>query len=384
MERWRLINLGKVEPLMAQTFYEAVASAVDKGLSPNTIILCQPSRHYACLGFHQEAEKELDIEYCHSNNIPIIRRSQGGGATYLDSNQIFYQVIGSKRSGVIPGSVEKLFEKLLRITVYVYRKLGLPAEFKALNDVVVRGKKISGNGAGELGSVQILVGNIILGLDYDSMARVLKVPSEKFRDKMFKSMKKWVTSLKRELGYTPSVKEIKKLLVEGYESILGIKLIPSEPSDAEKRIWIEEVKPRNLSREWLYRQKKESVDGRAVKVADGVKVVEVDYKAKKMIRIRAELIGDKILDVMLSGDFFMIPRDNLSKLELSLKDVTLRRNEVLEKIREFYKKTNVQTPGITPEDFAEAIMKLRKLAETYASAIYPYSEVKGDELAKAD
>lgn len=200
METWRLIDMGDAEPLMAQTFYESVAHAVDNGSSPNTIILAQPSRPYVCIGFHQELVKEVDVNYCHRNNLMVIRRSQGGGATYLDSNQLFYQVIAKKDSEVIPLNVGGLFERYLAVTVYVYRRLGLQAEFKALNDVVINGRKISGNGAGSFGKdTVILVGNIIFDLDYDAMSRVLKVPSEKFRDKMAKSMMEWVTSTRREL-----------------------------------------------------------------------------------------------------------------------------------------------------------------------------------------
>lgn len=386
METWRLIDLGMVEPLMAQAFYEAVAHAIDRGLSPNTIILCQPSSPYICLGFHQILEKEVDVEYCRSKNLPIIRRSQGGGATYLDANQVFYQVIAGKDSSVIPFSVENIFEKLLRTTVYVYRKLGLPAEFKALNDVIVCGRKISGNGAGEFGSTVILVGNIILDLDYDSMASVLKVPSEKFRDKMVKSMREWVTSLKKELGYIPSVEQIKKLLVEGYENTLGIKLTPSQPSDAEKSIWEEEVKPKHLSLEWIHmvkRRHRELSRERLVKVANGVRIVEVDHKAKKLIRVRAELIGDKILEVVLSGDFFMVPEDSLPKLESSLRGATLNREDILKRIREFYEKNELQAPSISPEDFTEAIMRLKELVETYPRATYPYAGKKQEHAIEA-
>ena len=204
MEDWRLIDLGMAEPYMAQTFYEGIAQTVDEGKSPNTILFVQPSTPYVCLGFHQELEKEINIDYCKDHNLPIIRRSQGGGATYLDSNQLFYQIVARKDSKAIPESVEQLFERFLAVTVYVYRELGLPAEFKALNDVTVNSRKISGNGAGEYGDrTTILVGNIILNLDYDSIAYVLRVPDEKFRDKMAKSMRDWVTSLKRELGHTP-------------------------------------------------------------------------------------------------------------------------------------------------------------------------------------
>jgi len=360
--------LDVAEPLTAQTFYEAVAKAVDQGLSPNTIILVQPSSPYVCLGFHQKLEREINVEFCRSKNLSIIRRSQGGGAVYLDSNQVFYQIVATGESEAIPLSVENLFERFLSVTVYVYCKLGLPAEFKPLNDVVVNNRKISGNGAGKFGeNTTILVGNVILDLDYDMMANVLKVPDEKFRDKMSKSMREWVTSLKRELGYMPSAEEIKTLLVEGYNKLLGIKLVKSEATETEKKIWNEEIKPVRLSKEWLYMPEfrhEGLIEGRAVKIAHGVKVAEVEHKAKKLIRIRAELAGTRILDVIISGDFFMVPESALTNLESNLKGAILDQNDVLNRIRQFYGENRVQTPGITPEDFAEAIMKLRNFAET--------------------
>ncbi|MEM2904558.1 MAG: hypothetical protein QW057_03355 [Candidatus Bathyarchaeia archaeon] len=365
MEKWRLIDLGRAEPLMAQTFYEAVASEVERGRSPSTVLLVQPSKPYVCLGFHQQLEKEVDVDYCLKENLPIIRRSQGGGATYLDGDQVFYQVVARRESEVIPASVEGLFEKLLAVTVYVYRSLGLSAEYKALNDVVVRGRKVSGNGAGLFGDrTVILVGNIILDLDYASMARVLKVPSEKFRDKMVKSMEEWVTSLRKELGEAPPAEDVKRLLAEGYTQTLGVELEASEPTEAERTIWENEVKPRHLSREWLYmpEQGHEALaTGRAVKVAGGVRLVEVEHKARKLIRVRAELVGETINDILLSGDFFMLPERALKRLESRLKHVRLNREEVLTAICEFYEESGVATPGILPEDFAEAVMKIRDL-----------------------
>lgn len=367
-ESWRLVDLGIAEPLIAQTFYEAVAKAVDEGESPNTIVLVQPSSPYVCIGYHQEIEREVDIEYCRSRNLPIIRRSQGGGAVYLDSNQIFYQIVARDDSKTIPLRVDKLFEKLLGVTVQVYNKLGLPAEFKPLNDVIVDGKKISGNGAGKFGDkTMILVGNIILDLDYESMANVLKVPSEKFKDKISKSMRQWVTSLKRELEFVPPIEEIKGLLAESYEQVLGIELVRSKITETEEKIWEEEVRPKHLSKDWLYPKElghKEFAEERTVKIAGAVRIVEVDHKARKLIRVRAELAETQILDIVISGDFFMIPENAIRDLELGLRGTILERDELLGRIQRFYEKSGVQTPGLTREDFAEALMKLRNLSET--------------------
>jgi len=365
MEVWRLIDLGMAEPVLAQTFYEAVAFSVDKGLSPNTIVLVQPSSPYVCVGFHQELEREVNMKYCQRRKLPIVRRSQGGGAVYLDSNQIFYQIVARRESKIIPLGVEELFEKFLEVTIQVYRRLGLPAEFKAVNDVVVKGRKISGNGAGSFGdNTVILVGNIILDLDFESMANVLKVSDEKFRDKMFGSMVEWLTSLRKELGFIPPINEIKDLLAEGYEQILGIELVRSEPTEYERITWEEEVAPRHSSQDWLQMggsTHKRKVEGRAVKIVDGVKVVEIEYKAKKLIRIRAELGEDRILGIVISGDFFVVPKEAIKELESSLSGATLDRGEILNRVRRFYENTGAETPGITEEDFAEAIMKLRSL-----------------------
>ena len=146
---------------------------------------------------------------------------------------------------------------------------------------------------------------------------------------------------------------------------MDIKLTPSSPNGLEKMFWEQEVKPRHLSSEWLHMSElkhEELVKGRTVKVADNVRVAEVDYKATKLIRVTAELAGEKILDIMVSGDFCMIPKDALPKLESCLKGLTLNREVLIERLREFYEKNNVQTPGVVPEDFVEAIMKLNELA----------------------
>ena len=216
MEEWRLIDLGYQEPLMAQCFYEAVAICVDRGTSPNTLIITIPSRPYVCIGYHQRLEDEIDLDYCRSQGLPVIRRGQGGGACYLDSNQVFYQLVAHEDSPAVPKDVEELFKRCLAATVHVYRSLGVPAEYKPINDVVVGGRKISGNGAGRLGKAIILVGNIILDWDFEQIVRVLKVPDEKFRDKMAKSMREWLTSLRQELGHVPPVEHIKELIAEGF------------------------------------------------------------------------------------------------------------------------------------------------------------------------
>lgn len=360
MERWRLIDLGKADPYTAQTFYEAIAEAVHRGSSPNSLILVQPASPYGCIGYHQDLEKEIDLDYLKKVGIPIIRRSQGGGATYLDSNQVFYQVV-FRDTKALPKKVDTLFERLLTVTAAGYRRLGVQAEFKPLNDVVVEGRKISGNGAGLHETATILVGNYIMDLNYQQMARVLKVPDEKFRDKMAKSMEQWVSSLRRELGESPPPNMIKDIYADEFQKHLGVTLVPSEPTDEEHRIFKEQTLPKHTSREWIHMDSPPGKPGRAVKIAHDVKVAEADHKAGKLIRLRAELKGTEILDLRITGDLFVVPKEAVAQLETILVGAHLVEDELMETITRFYNEKRPESPGVRPRDYVDALMKLRAL-----------------------
>lgn len=350
-EIWRLLDLGFAEPYTAQAFYEAVAKTVAYKDSPNTIILLNPSAPSVCIGFHQELEREIDVEFCRKAGLPIIRRGQGGGATYLDSSQVFYQVVASEGSETIPAGVEAIFKKILQVPVNVYRTLGLPAEYKSLNDVVVEGnRKISGNGAGRLDGAIVLVGNIILDLDYDMIGNVLKVPSEKFRDKLAKSMREWVTSLNRELGRAPTPDEAKSLLVQEFEKVLNIRLVKGEASEEEKRVFRDEGLPRHRELEGL----------RKVKISGDARLAEADHKVGKMIRVTLEIVKNTLKDVLISGDFFMVPEDKLPLLEENLRGAAADYPEIYRRVRKFYEDNKVETPGVTVDDLSTTIMKALK------------------------
>lgn len=84
---------------------------------------------------------------------------------------------------------------------------------------------------------------------------------------------------------------------------------------------------------------------------------EGSYKAfKGLIRTKVHVSADKISKMQISGDFFMYPEDMLWKLESFLLGTKATHGEVLSRIRAFYERTGVVTPGVAPEDFAEAIM----------------------------
>ena len=207
MNKIRLLDLENVSPVRSQTVYHAAAYAMTEE-TPNTIILVSPNRPYVCIGYHQDLEKEVDGEYCEANGLPVLRREVGGGAVYLDNGQVFTQWVF--HPGDLPRSLEERFAMYVRPLVETYQTLGINAYYRPINDVHVAGKKIGGTGAAQMGISEVVVGSLMFSFDKATMARVLKVPSEKMRDKIFESLEEYMTTMSEQLGQMPDRQKVKE------------------------------------------------------------------------------------------------------------------------------------------------------------------------------
>jgi lipoate-protein ligase A len=96
-------------------------------------------------------EQEVDLEFCESNNIPVFRREVGGGAVFLDGNQLFFQLIIQRDNPIAPKRIDAFYKKFLQPVIEVHRRIGLEVKYKPVNDLVIETRKISGTGAAEIG-----------------------------------------------------------------------------------------------------------------------------------------------------------------------------------------------------------------------------------------
>jgi lipoate-protein ligase A len=346
----RLYNLGKVPWDESQLIYHVLADLGWEALS-----LVSPASPYVCIGYHQDVDQEVDVAYCKETGIPIFRRDLGGGAVYLDGDQLFFQVILRQDHPGVPKNREAFYQKFLEPIVDVYRRIGIPASYKPVNDVVVGAKKISGTGVGEIGDCIVFVGNLILDFNYATMSRVLRVPDEKFRDKVFKTLHENLTTIRRELGADAARRwdeeGLNALMAEAFARILG----PMEPCgvDGVLREGIQRLRKTMTSEQWLFQGRRRSA-GRDVKIRAGVHVVHRIHKARGgLIRADFELMDGKFGIVSISGDFFSYPQDAIGRLERELEGRPV--SECRRWVEDFYAREGLETPGIGLEDWLQVL-----------------------------
>ncbi|MCG6958103.1 MAG: lipoate--protein ligase family protein [Gemmatimonadetes bacterium] len=355
----RLVDCGSVPALRSQTVFHAVAYAMTPE-TPDTILLVAPGEPYVSVGFHQDVDKEVDLDRCRELGIPVIRREVGGGAVYLDGNQLFCQWIFQQ--GRLPAMLEDRFALYVTPLVETYRSLGVQAEYRPVNDVHVNGRKIGGTGAALIGSADVLVGSLMFDFDVDTMAQVLQVPSEKFRDKVHQGLREYMTTLRRELGTPPGRDEVVRAYVDACSAALGRAVEPG-PLTAAETAMAEELDGRFASDEWLF-----SAGGlrkHGVKIHEDVHIREAVHKAPGgLIRATAQLRHGRIADVAFTGDFTLQPGSLVASLERELRGTPLEAAPVGACIDRFYDRYRPQSPGLEPGDWSEALIKLAASPET--------------------
>jgi lipoate-protein ligase A len=250
--------------------------------------------------------------------------------------------------------VEARFELYVRPLVETYRLLGIPAYLRPINDVHVGGRKIGGTGAAQMGIAEIVVGSFMFTFDKATMARVLKVSSEKMRDKIFESLEQYMTAMQELLSALPDREIVKRLYIERCVAALGRELVVGELTAAERAL-MAQIDAHFLTGEWLYAVG--SLSPKGVKIHEDVKVVEGAFKAPGgLIRATARLREDRIDALAFSGDFTVFPATAVVALQQAARGAPLTRGALLERFAAVYHDWTIQSPGVTPDHLADAVL----------------------------
>lgn len=163
------------------------------------------------VGRNQNTLEEINQKYVEEHNITVTRRLSGGGAVYQDLGNLCF-------SFVVDSDSEEFgdFKSFVQPVVDALHAMGATtAEVSGRNDILVDGKKFSGNAMYSHSGKTFSHGTLMLDVDQDVIAHALNVPEDKMKSKGIKSVRSRVTNLKPYLA-----PEYQNLTVPGFRDTL--------------------------------------------------------------------------------------------------------------------------------------------------------------------
>jgi len=244
--KWRVIPLHTTDAFTAMAIDEAVSESVLKGGQP-TIRFWRWNPSAVSIGYFQNVEEEVDLEACKKFGVDVVRRRTGGGAVYHDyEGEITYSVIGKEE--LFPKGISESYYLICGWVIDSLSMLGIQAEFKPINDIVVNGKKISGNAQTRRNGVLLQHGTILYDLDVRKMFSLLKVGKEKISDKMIQAVEERVTRIKDHGNF--DMKAVYDALVQGFTAAKDWEF--GKLTEEEIKRAAQLVKERYITDQWTF------------------------------------------------------------------------------------------------------------------------------------
>ena len=230
-------------------------------------------------GRNQLIENEVNIGYCKRNGVRMFRRKSGGGCVYADKSNMMLSFITSS------DYVCLTYNRYIMMVVEALRKIGIDARANGRNDIMIEGRKVSGNAFYHIPGRSIVHGTMLYDTDMRNMTACITPDDEKLLSKGVKSVRQHIALLK---DYTTlSLDEIRESIIE---SICDSTLTLRE-EDIER---ICDIEKEYLSEEFIYGNNPRYTLTRKRRI-EGVGTIEA----------RMEVKNGTIRDIDLKGDFFL-------------------------------------------------------------------------------
>ncbi len=184
-------------------------------------------------GRHQVMENEVNIPYCEANGIEMYRRKSGGGCVYADEGNLMISYISPSTHS------EQVFAHYMDFMSDSLRKMGYPAVTTEHNDILVEGKKVSGNACFALPTGTIVHGTMLWQVNFNRLQQAITPSAEKLAKHGVESVQQRVVNLctvhqDKHLRITPPISDMEELMTN-LTDLLATK-IENLPRDAHEAI----------------------------------------------------------------------------------------------------------------------------------------------------
>jgi lipoate-protein ligase A len=337
----------------------AIERALEEGRSPSTVVLNVFPADSITIGFLDDPEKCLDLEFCGKANVVVRRRRNTGGA-----------ILGAKGSAILvmgldtrlPWVPMKTMSDGFRIPLTAMAEalgelFGIDAAYRPLNDVEAAGRKLVASSVRLENHILTLRAVLnVSPVNRDVLGKAMVTPPEKMADKRIQDAGERVSCLEREVGRAVAAREIAAVVDMTLQKVFGagVRLAAGDLNSLERE-YASLFQAQFASEQWF---RANSEGTRFGKIPAGAVVAEGLHKAPAgLIRATLLLLDGRIDNAIITGDFHPKPMNVVGELEASLRGLAPAMGPIEEKIRDLLRDPRVEIPGAAPEDFLAAFQK---------------------------
>jgi lipoate-protein ligase A len=226
--KWRLIEQEAYSAAMNMAIDHAIYESVANERELPTIRFYKWMPSSISIGAHQNP-KEINLQGCKKHNIGLVRRVTGGRAVFHDKADFTYSVIAPIR--IFSYSIENAYRQICSWIINALDEFDINATLESKNDIMIKGKKISGNAAKLMDKgIYLQHGTLIYDTDLKIMPMTLNISQELVKEKV------------------TSILEHKKLTQEGVYEMLKNKFTKNKEFRTEKLSKFELMRAQDLAK----------------------------------------------------------------------------------------------------------------------------------------
>lgn len=154
------------------------------------------------VGHHQNALAEINIDYVSQNGIKVVRRLTGGGAVFHDLGNVNFTFIDNR---IDNEDTSSMFARFTKPIIEALEGLGVKAYLEGRNDLLIDGRKFSGNAVAVYKNRVLQHGTLLFASSMADLSQALASRPEKFTGKSVQSNRSRVTNISEHLAQPMSV-----------------------------------------------------------------------------------------------------------------------------------------------------------------------------------
>jgi len=159
------------------------------------------------VGRHQNTLAEINVDYVKQNHIKVVRRLSGGGAVFHDLGNLNFTFIENAKNNRLID-----FQKYTKPVIAVLQSMEIDARFEGRNDLVIDGRKFSGNAEHVYRGRVLHHGTLLFASQLADLSGALNVNPAKFTDKAIKSVRSRVTNIGNHLKKPLELEEFREMV----------------------------------------------------------------------------------------------------------------------------------------------------------------------------